>query len=87
MWNLSFKKTVSFTKASIVIWEEGEKQPQFLEVELPIKARNEKDFAKWYKRTCEFKNPTILSVSDMYYFKRKYKISFNDLMRYGKEVA
>ena len=46
----------------------------------------DEDFAKWYKRVCLGKYQKLVSVSGLLFFKRKYEISVNDLINYGKEV-
>lgn len=86
MQELTLKKLVSFTQATVMLCDTQTGHIGKFKCELPIKARNEKDFAKWYKRVCLDENQKLVSVSDLRFFKRKYELLFDDLIRYGKEV-
>lgn len=83
----TIKKIVSFTEATIVLCDTQTAHIGKIKCELPIKARNEKDFAKWYKRFSLTENQRVVSVSDLRFFKRKYELSVKDLIYYGKEVV
>lgn len=87
VWKLSFEKTVTFTRAVVQLWDEKKRCAISFDLELPIKARNEKDFAKWYKRICPLENQKLVSVSHLHFFKRKYEIPYDDLIQYGKEIV
>lgn len=87
MQELTVKKLVTFTEATVVLCDTQTGHIGKFKHELPIKTRNEKDFAKWYKRVCLGKNQKLVSVSGLRFFKRKYEISVNDLIYYGKEVV
>lgn len=87
MVELTVKKLVTFTEATVVLCDVQTNHIGKFKHELPIKVRNEKDFAKWYKRLSLTENQKLVSVSDLRFFKRKYEISVNDLIYYGKEVV
>lgn len=87
MQELTVKKLVTFTEATVVLCDTQTGHIGKFKSELPIKARNEKDFAKWYKRVCLGKKTKLVSVSSLRFFKRKYEIPVNDLIHYGKEVV
>lgn len=86
MEELTVKKLVTFTEATVMLCDTQTGHIGRFKRELPVKCRNEKDFAKWYKRICLAKNQKLVSVSDLRFFKRKYELSVDDLIYYGKEV-
>ena len=86
MEELTVKKLVTFTTATVLVCDMATQTTREIDVELAIKARDEKDFAKWYKRCCGNDSQRLVRVSNLRFIKRKYEISVRNLIVYGKEV-